>query len=70
MIEIKEGWTGKEASTQHEVGMLNYEIASLNRKLEAVLEKRAKLQEICEHKHVSFSGQVMTCEVCTLRIDK
>lgn len=69
MIEIKEGWTGLEAANQYEVRTLNGKIAALNRELEAALHQRARIQSACQHNHVSFSGQSMTCEVCTALIE-
>lgn len=70
MIEIKAGWTGKEAFTQTEVRRLSHEINRMNRKLEEALEQRAVLQASCDHNHVLFSGQEMTCEVCDARISQ
>ena len=70
MIEIKQGWNGKEAGDQHDRQMLDCKITSLNKQLSAALEMRVKIQEKCEHKHVLFAGQEMTCDVCGLRLEK
>ena len=64
MIEIKEGWTAKEASAKHEIQELDYRIKVANRELAEITAERNKLVEACDHKHVLFTGQGMTCEVC------
>lgn len=64
MIEIKDGWSLEETNTQYKTSALTSEINNLNKKLERALENRAQLQSRCNHKHVLFAGQNMTCEVC------
>jgi len=64
MIELKEGWTGRDAMAQYEMDTLNAEIKSLNKKLEAALLKRAEIQSKCEHAHTA-DGK---CEVCGVEV--
>jgi hypothetical protein len=63
MIEIKDGWTGKEASDQRDVYMLDSDIKHLNIKLQKALAAKAKIQDECEHNHV-IGRQCEICEVC------
>ncbi|WP_407307882.1 hypothetical protein [Acinetobacter sp.] len=70
MIEIKKGWSGREAIDQQDVRELQWEIKKYTQFLADAQEKLLSIQSKCEHKHVLFEGQQMTCEVCKKELEK
>lgn len=64
MIEIKAGWTGKEACDQSDALRLRTDIARYRKLVDEHEESLFKIQVNCQHTHVKIQQFSTVCEVC------
>ena len=64
MIEIKTGWTGKEACDQHDADRLRADISRYRKLVEDCETKLEKIQVGCDHRHVKIQQFSTVCDVC------
>lgn len=64
MIEIKAGWTGKEACDQSDAANLVHGIARYRKLVEEHEAKLEKIQASCDHRHVKIKQFSTVCDVC------